>query len=66
MVLLDSSTRNIEKPKSKNGERFVDVIATLFTYHKIEEQITYDTYTEKFILTDFQGSAHFIGWRYMD
>lgn len=55
----------MDKPKSKNGERFVKVKAIIKTWTEVECIIEYDTYCEQFIIPNgFQSDCKILKWYY--
>lgn len=57
----------MDKPKSKHGERFVKVMAKLFTWTMVEDVIEYDTLYEQFIIPHgYQTDVKVIDWKYIN
>ena len=56
----------MDKPKSKNGERFVKVKAVIKTWTKVETIIEYDTLCEQSIIPNgFQIDCKVLKWNYI-
>ena len=56
----------MDKPKSKHGERFVKVMAKLFTWTIVEDEIEYDTYSNQWIIPEgYQIDTSVIEWEYI-
>lgn len=57
----------MDKPKSKHGERFVKVMAKLFTWTMVEDVIEYDTLYEQFIIPHgYQTDVKVVDWKYIN
>ena len=55
------------KPKSKHGERFVEVKATIKTWTEVEDIIAFDTETNQFMIPNgYQVDAKVISWNYIE
>lgn len=55
------------KPKSKHGERFVEVKVIIKTWTFVEDIIDFDTETNQFIIPNgYQVDAKVISWNYID
>ena len=55
----------MDKPKSKDGKRFVKVKAKLLTWTVVEDVIEYDTLYEQFIIPQgYQVDTKVIDWQY--
>ena len=56
----------MDKPKSKHGEQYVKIKATIKTWTEVEDIIYYDTYNEVFLLPcNYQLDCKVINWSYI-
>ena len=57
---------SMDKPKSKHGERFVKVKATLWTWTAVVDIIEFDTKMEQFIIPQgYQIDTEIRDWEYI-
>ncbi len=57
----------MNKPKSKHGERFVEVKVIIKTWTEVEDIIAFDTETNQFIIPNgYQVDAKVISWNYIE
>ncbi len=63
---MDCEKKYKEYPKSKYGERFVKVKATLWTWTAVEDIIEFDTLHEQFLIPHgYQIDTKVIDWEYI-